>query len=202
MSKIREENANRIILASASPRRSDLLKQAGIPFLVVPGEVNEESLNLEGEPEKQAEKSALIKALDVAEKFGTGLVLGADTIVVFDNQIYGKPGDKKHAYNMLKSLQGRIHHVITGIAIVDASTGVYKTAHEKTSVYFTSLNDDEIWSYINSGEPFGKAGAYAIQGKGALFVEKIDGCYTNVVGLPLLRVKKLLEEFCLKYRNL
>ncbi|HHY23891.1 MAG TPA: septum formation inhibitor Maf [Clostridiaceae bacterium] len=184
-----------IILASASPRRSLLLEQWGIPFRVLPSDVDEESLKLPGTPWEKAEKLALAKAKSVALKVEKGLVLGADTIVVLDNVIFGKPKDRYEAYHMLKSLSGKYHEVITGVAIVKAENGLYKTAHEKTKVFFIPATDTDIRAYINTGEPEGKAGAYAIQGKGALFIEKIEGCYSNVVGLPLVLINKLLKEF-------
>ncbi len=186
-----------IILASASPRRSLLLEQWGIPFKVIPSDLDEESLKLPGNPWEKAEKLALEKAKSVAEKVEKGLVLGADTIVVLDNKIFGKPKDHHEAYDMLKSLSGKYHEVITGVAIVNAGNGHYKTAYEKTKVFFIPATDNDICAYINTGEPEGKAGAYAIQGKGALFIEKIEGCYTNVVGLPLVLISKLIKEFSL-----
>jgi len=187
-----------LILASASPRRKELLEQVGIKFSVIPSNVDESKLVLEGEPYEKAEVSALIKARDVAGKLKEGLVLGADTIVVLDGKIYGKPVDAQHSYEMLKSLSGKCHQVITGVALVDAATGFYLTGHEKTDVYFSCIQDDEIRQYIDSGEYMGKAGSYAIQGKGALFVEKINGCYSNVVGLPISLLKKMLKNICKK----
>lgn len=184
-----------IILASASPRRRELLTQIGIPFEVRPSEIDESKVALEGHAWQKAEKLACIKALDIAEKAGSGLILGADTIVVVDDCIFGKPKDENDAFKMLSKLKGREHFVITGIAVADSCNAEVKTSHEITKVVFSDLGEDEIKAYINSGEPFGKAGAYAIQGIGSLLVEKIEGCYFNVVGLPLARLKKLLEEF-------
>ncbi|NSW89502.1 MAG: septum formation inhibitor Maf [Firmicutes bacterium] len=185
----------KIILASASPRRRQLLEQWGIPFTVIPCDLNEENIKLSGDPGEKVEKLALVKAENVAKKIGKGLVIGADTIVVLDNAIFGKPKNDLDAYNMLKKLSGKCHEVLTGVAVVNSENGVYKTAHEKTKIYFTHISDMEIWTYINTGEPKDKAGAYAIQGKGALFIERIEGCYTNVVGLPLVLVKRMLKEF-------
>lgn len=203
-----KEHMKEIILASASPRRSLLLRHSGIPFIVVPSDIDEESLKLAGNPWDKAEKLALAKAQNVAEKVKAQnvaqnvegkvqnrLILGADTIVVLDGVIFGKPKDRHEAYSMLKSLSGRYHEVITGIAVINAQNGFYKTAHEKTKVFFINITDDDIWAYISTGEPEGKAGAYAIQGKGALFIKKIEGCYTNVVGLPMVLVSSLLKEF-------
>ncbi|HHV97920.1 MAG TPA: septum formation inhibitor Maf [Clostridiaceae bacterium] len=189
---------NELILASASPRRKELLEQIGMKFIIIPSKVDEDKIELEGEPHEKTKTLALTKAKDVAERVKKGLVLGADTIVVIDGKIYGKPTNAQHAYEMLKSLSGRRHQVITGVALVDAASGFYLADYEKTDVYFGYIDDDEIWEYINSGEAMGKAGAYAIQGKGALFVERINGCYSNVVGLPIFLLKKMLKKFCKK----
>lgn len=184
-----------IILASSSPRRRELLSQAGIPFTVMPGEVDEEKAELSGTPEQITEQLAYLKAMDVAGKLQKGLVLGADTIVVCDGEIFGKPADEKDAIRMLRSLSGREHLVITAIALADAESKVVKVEHEKTKVKFSSITSEDIKAYIKTGEPFGKAGAYAVQGRGALLVESIDGCYSNVVGLPLFKLGNMLREF-------
>jgi septum formation protein len=209
-----------IILASASPRRIDLLTQAGIPFIVQPAGIDEEKSMPEGPPEHKAETLALLKALEVARMVGKGLVfaqgsvnghastsnvppailkqaivIGADTIVVLDSEIFGKPLDKNEALYMLKRLNGRAHRVITGLAVIDTMTGHRIINCESSNVFFSKLSEREMEAYVKSGEPEGKAGAYAIQGKGALFVDKIDGCYTNVVGLPLSKLRTILGEF-------
>ena len=184
-----------IILASSSPRRRELLSQVGIPFEVVPGNIDEENAQLTGTPAQKAEQLAYMKALAVASGLKSGLVLGADTIVVCDDEIFGKPADENDARRMLKKLEGREHQVITGIALVDASDGKAKTEHEVTTVRFSKMTDMEIDAYISSGEPFDKAGAYAIQGRAAVFVESLDGCYSNVVGLPLSRLYRMLKDF-------
>lgn len=184
-----------IILASSSPRRRELLSQAGIPFTMMPGEVDEEKAELSGTPEQITEQLAYLKAMDVAGKLQKGLVLGADTIVVCDGEIFGKPADEEDAIRMLQSLSGREHLVITGIALADAESGKVAIGHETTKVKFSSITSEDIKAYIKTGEPFGKAGAYAIQGRGALLVESIDGCYSNVVGLPLFRLGNMLREF-------
>jgi septum formation protein len=183
-----------IILASSSPRRRELLTQAGIPFIVVPGNVDEENAELSGTPGQRAEQLAYMKAADVARD-RSGIVLGADTIVVCGDQIFGKPSDAASARMMLKALSGREHQVITGIALIDTVSGRASTGYETTRVRFSDLSDKEIEAYIESGEPYGKAGAYAIQGKAALFVESLNGCYSNVVGLPLRRLYRLLKDF-------
>lgn len=185
----------KIVLASASPRRRELLSQIGIPFEVVPGDIDEENTELSGTPGQKAEQLAHMKAANVAARLESGLVLGADTIVVCDDEIFGKPADEEDARRMLMKLGGREHQVITGIALVDASSGKARTAHEITTVRFSELTGREIDVYIASGEPFDKAGAYAIQGRAAIFVESLDGCYSNVVGLPLRRLYCLLRDF-------
>lgn len=187
-----------IILASASPRRRDLLDQAGIPYTVQPGNIDEEKVELGGSPEQKAERLACLKARNVAENCSGGLVLGADTIVVLDDLIFGKPCDENDAYQMLIRLSGRVHRVMTGIALVDSRNGVCRSGCEVTGVRFAQLTPGEIKYYISTGEPYGKAGAYAVQGIGALFVEGIEGCYANVVGLPLMKLRRLLEEFGVK----
>lgn len=184
-----------IILASASPRRSELLNQAGLPFTVIPGDVDEENAVLTGTPGQKAEQLARMKASDVVKKVDKGLVLGADTIVVYENEIFGKPADEEDARRMLKRLSGHEHQVITGIAVIDATNGRTETGHEITKVRFSKLTAMEIEAYIKTGEPFDKAGAYAVQGKGALLVDSMNGCYSNVVGLPLRRLSEMLKEF-------
>lgn len=183
-----------IILASSSPRRRELLTQAGIPFAVVPGDLDEENANISGTPAQKAEQLAYLKAKDVA-RGKSGIILGADTIVVCDDEIFGKPADAEDARRMLWKLSGREHQVITGIALIDTAAGRESTGHETTKVRFSSLSDKEIEAYIESGEPYGKAGAYAIQGRAALFVESLDGCYSNVVGLPISKLYRLLKDF-------
>ncbi len=184
-----------IILASSSPRRRELLSQAGIPYTVMPADVDEENAQLYGTPERKAEQLAFMKALDVAKKLDSGLVLGADTVVVCGDEVFGKPIDEDDARRMLAVLNSREHLVITGIALLDAEKGSARIGHEVTRVRFAKLTDAEIDGYINSGEPFDKAGAYAVQGKGALLVNGIDGCYTNVVGLPLRKLAAFLGEY-------
>lgn len=184
-----------IILASASPRRRELLSQAGISFVIQPGNVEEDLGKLNGSPAEKAKQLAFMKAKDIADRNSEGLVLGADTIVVVDGIIFGKPENEADACRMLTELSGREHSVITGLVLIDSSNGEYRTGHEETRVRFARLDKNEIEAYIRTGEPFGKAGAYALQGMGALLVEGINGCYSNVVGLPLMRLRRLLEEF-------
>lgn len=189
-----------IILASASPRRKELLRQARIPFIIHPSAVDED-VEMSGGPAEKAETLAYMKAKEVADKNPGGLVLGADTIVVLDGVIYGKPADDSEAYSMLSSLSGRDHSVITGVALIDSAKGIVKKSHELTSVRFAKLTPEEISYYISTGEPQGKAGAYAVQGIGAMLVEDIKGCYTNVVGLPLMKLRKMLAELGIYVMN-
>ncbi|HED24648.1 MAG TPA: septum formation inhibitor Maf [Firmicutes bacterium] len=172
------------ILASASPRRADLLKQAGIPFEVVVPSVSEE-VREEGSPEEKVRLVAEKKAFAVAGKLKNGFVVAADTAVLAEGRILGKPGDSREAFQMLRLLAGRRHEVLTGLVVCDTAAGRYKSGVKKTSVWLKKLTDRQIRAYVASGEPMDKAGAYGIQGRAALFIEKINGCYSNVVGLPL-----------------
>ena len=183
-----------IVLASASPRRSRLLNQIGLDFKVIPSGIDEEA-NPDLGAEEFVQELAFDKASHVAEKLDTdALVIGADTIVVKD-KILGKPRDEKEAYNMLKTLQESWHSVVTGVSVVDSGTMEHAEGYEKTRVKLRSLTDDEIYSYIRSGECLDKAGSYGIQGIGAVLVERIEGCYFNVVGLPIMRLCTMLEKF-------
>ncbi|MGI6553443.1 MAG: Maf family protein [Bacillota bacterium] len=182
-----------LILASASPRRRQLLSQLNLEFTVLASS-QEEKLDGERDPVLLAERLALAKAREVAAGLQEGLVIGADTIVVLEDRILGKPAFEAEAKEMLELLSGRKHQVISGLALVEAATGKHWLAHEVTGVWFRILEPEEIESYIATGEPFDKAGAYGIQGLGAVFVEKIEGCYFNVVGLPLARLYLLLKE--------
>jgi septum formation protein len=183
-----------IILASNSPRRKDLLCQIGLDFSIAPADVDERVLPNEA-PEGYAVRVALDKARLAASLAGAGIVIAADTIVVVDDEILGKPADASDAERMLKMLSGKVHRVITGLAVMDASTGRTLTQTSITRVWFRRLAKQEIKSYIATGEPLDKAGAYGIQERGALLVDKIDGCYFNVVGLPLSLLGKLLRDF-------
>lgn len=182
-----------IILASSSPRRKDLLKQIKLPFEIIPSEIEEDISKLIGNPSEKAEQLAYQKASDVAKKVHKGIVLGADTIVVIDDAILGKPKDSEDAFQMLKKLSGKEHEVITGICLIDLDNDTELIQHETTIVQFAELDDEKIRAYIKSGEAFDKAGSYAAQGVGAIFVKAIKGCYSNVVGLPLTRLSNMLE---------
>jgi len=183
-----------IVLASASPRRAGLLSQIGVDFRIVPPEADE-VIGIKARPEETVQRLSRDKALSVARGLkGEALVIGADTVVV-KNGILGKPENEEQAFKMLKSLQGGWHEVLTGITVADAKTARYLTGFEKTRVRMRDLTDEMIYSYICTKEPMDKAGAYGIQGVGAVLVEKIEGCYFNVVGLPLFKLSRMLGEF-------
>ena len=184
---------NSIILASGSPRRRELLRQIGLDCTVQPADVDERPLPGES-PEHYALRVALDKARTAAARTNNGIIIAADTIVVLQETILGKPADAADAARMLTLLSGRMHRVITGLTVRDASTGEQYSALAVTRVWFRALAPELISSYVASGEPFDKAGAYGIQERGALFVERIDGCYFNVVGLPLSLLAELLAH--------
>lgn len=184
-----------IVLASASERRQELLKRIFEDFKITVSDFDESSIRFTGNCGEYVSKLALGKAQDVANKeTGENIIIGCDTIVYFNDAILGKPKDKDEAIKMLKSLSGNIHKVYSGIAIVDTASGIIKTDYVCTEVCFSKLSDKQIYDYVASREPMDKAGAYGIQGKGGLFVEKIHGCYYNVVGLPINRLYNMLKE--------
>jgi septum formation protein len=179
-----------LILASASPRRAELLRNAGMSFSVEPACVAERSLPGE-DPLAYAQRLARDKACAIFEKHPDSVVLGADTIVVVDEHLLEKPADSHDAARMLRLLSGRVHRVITGVCLI--APGHEQSGAEVTEVRFSKLEDREIMHYIESGEPMDKAGAYAIQGVASRWVERIDGCYFNVVGLPVPRVYRMIR---------
>ncbi|MDD2446723.1 MAG: Maf family protein [Tissierellia bacterium] len=184
----------RIVLASGSPRRREIMEKYNIDLIVEKSNVDE-NINRGETPEQVSMTLSLIKALDVSNRFPKDIVIGADTIVVVDGKILGKPKGKEDAYDMLNILSGRIHEVITGVALIKADMNIKIIDYEKTRVKFRKLTDDMIYRYIGTNEPFDKAGAYAIQGVGQILVENIDGCFFNVVGLPLTKIDKLLSKY-------
>ena len=179
----------KILLASGSPRRRELLSGMGLQFDICKPCFDEDSVK-GFSPDVTVEKLSLGKATSAACE--NTLVIGSDTVVALDDVILGKPTDEKDAFNMLKMLSGRTHFVYTGVALVGGGKSI--VFHEKTAVHFKELTDDEIIAYVKSGEPMDKSGAYGIQGKGCLFVEKIEGDYLNVVGLPVVKLAKILKE--------
>jgi len=194
-----------LILASASPRRRELLTKADIPFTVMPADIKE--VIVAGEPADVAEEISSYKAEYVAEKLikekkqDSFVILSADTIVTVDGKILGKPRDEEEAFNVLKELQGREHEVYTGVTIAVKHPGKnvhYKQFHERTRVKIYPVSDEQIRDYISTGEPLDKAGSYAIQGSFAKYIKSIKGDYSNVVGLPVGRVFKELKQFLRK----
>ncbi|HXH06564.1 MAG TPA: Maf family protein [Vicinamibacterales bacterium] len=187
----------RLVLASASPRRAELLAAAGFSFDVEPTEIDESPQPGES-PDAYVVRLAIAKARAAAERLRGGepagelVVLGADTTVLVDGVVLGKPADDREAAAMLRRLSGRVHDVLTGIAL--AHDGVVRTACERTRVRMARLAEEEIAWYVATGEPRDKAGAYAVQGRASRFIEAIEGSYTNVVGLPVATVYRLLRE--------
>ena len=181
-----------IILASASPRRQELLRQVGVTFVVEPSKVDEQ-VSEPMTPDELVEHLALLKARDVARSHQAAIVLGSDTIVVVDGQVLGKPANRAEAIAMLERLSGREHQVMTGVALVQGQREL--VAHETTLVRFGPLNREAIERYVDSGEPMDKAGAYGIQGRAAGFIQAITGDYFTVVGLPLYRTVQMLSQF-------
>lgn len=192
-----------IILASSSPRRFELLKQLKLDFEVIPSNFLEKT-DRDLTPAQLAVEFASLKSLEVANRLShekntdSCIVIGADTLVVFGEKILEKPENEKEARQMLSLLSGNKHKVITGVCLVNTSDKKIQTDWKETDVWFKKLEKEEIERYITKGEWKDKAGAYGIQGFGALFVERIDGCYYNVVGLPLVTLNKMLGVFGIK----
>ncbi|SHJ52852.1 Maf family protein [Tepidibacter formicigenes] len=184
----------KIILASSSPRRRELLLNLNLKFKVIKSEVKE-SVDINSNPKTVAMSLAFQKALDVANKVEESeIVIGADTIVVFDNEILGKPNDEEDAFNMIKKLSGKYHEVITGISVIRLSDNKKVVDCEITKVKMKDIDDYKIRRYIDTKEPMDKAGSYGIQGYGSLLVEKIEGDYFSVVGLPVAKLEEILSR--------
>jgi septum formation protein len=181
-----------LILASASPRRNRILRSLCLPFEVVDSGVSED-LSSAGSPGETATLLALKKAEAVANIMPASVVLAADTVIGFQGRPMGKPADKQNAFEMLSQLRGLSHEVITGLAVIDSDSGRQITAAVSTRVAMREFGDEKIEEYIRSGEPFDKAGAYAIQGMGSRLISSFEGCYNNVVGLPLCETVVLLN---------
>ncbi len=180
-----------MILASQSPRRRYLLEQAGLEFSVVPSTIDEDGIPV-SDPQDYVRTLADAKCLDIAEKYADSWVIGADTIVLIDDMILGKPKSRSEAREMICRLSGQTHKVLTGYAICCIAQNKFISDAVTTEVVFKQLTDKEIEWYIHTKEPFDKAGAYAIQGLGTFLVKKINGSYTNVVGLPVCEVIEYL----------
>lgn len=187
----------KIILASASPRRKELLKQIGLKFTTEPSQFEEE-IKPGMKPEKLVKQLSLKKCQIVASRHTNAIVISADTLVVLEGKILGKPRTSENARRMLRSLSGKTHSVITGFTIIDAQSSQSVTRVIKTKVYLKRMEKKEIKAYVKTGEPLDKAGAYGIQELGGIFVEKIEGDYFNVVGLPLFALAEELEKFGIK----
>lgn len=191
-----QEHLNRRwVLASASPRRRELLGRLVPEFEVLPSDA-EGKIDASLPAGQGAAKLAADKAFDIAARVEKGaLVLGADTIVVLGDQVLGKPRDARDAADMLSHLQGRAHEVYTGMCLIDTATGWKKTGAACTKVWFAPMTQDEIASYVATGEPMDKAGAYGIQGLGSPYIAQIEGNYDNVVGLPLALLRDWLKDW-------
>ena len=181
----------KIVLASNSPRRKELLKEHNIDFEVIPSNV-EEKVNPNSSVYENVMNLASIKCVDVFDKNKDRIVLAADTIVVYENEILGKPRDEDDAFRMLKLLSGHSHEVITGVCVMYNEIKI--TDYVVSTVIFKQISDEEIYQYIKTKEPMDKAGSYAIQGIGAKFIKGYDGEYDNIVGLPMKKVLEIFES--------
>ncbi|HFE52425.1 MAG TPA: septum formation inhibitor Maf [Bacteroidetes bacterium] len=184
----------KLVLASESPRRAQLFRLIGLDFVVRKSGVDEDN-DVPQDPGQHVLTLSRRKAEHVAAAERKALVVGADTIVVIDGEILGKPSSPQQAYDMLRRLSGRTHRVFTGFTVVETQTGASVADVEVTEVHFRELEDDEIWRYIETGSPMDKAGAYGIQDQSAVFVDRISGCFYNVVGFPLARFYVRMREF-------
>ncbi|MBH09284.1 MAG: septum formation protein Maf [Candidatus Marinimicrobia bacterium] len=182
-----------LILASSSPRRKKLLEQIGIEFQVCPSKISENS-SLKLSPESFAEYWAKKKAIHVAQSYPLSLVVAADTIVVIDKEILGKPKNKRDSIRMLRCLSNRTHKVLTGVHFSFKKHGIDRTINETTKVFINKISDSDIHYYINNYSPFDKAGSYGIQDWFSIHVKKIEGCYFNVMGLPIAAFHKLYRQ--------
>ena len=188
-------NNKKIILASASPRRKDILSNLGLKFEIIPSDI-EENIENQSFSKELIEKLALDKVTDVRKRIDyPALIIGSDTVVVVGDRILGKPKNKEDAFNMLKLLSGKTHEVISAIAIMDSENNKILTDSVVSKVTFKELSDSEINNYIATGEPMDKAGAYAIQGFASIFISTICGCYTNIVGISAYKLAQMLKEF-------
>lgn len=189
-----------IILASSSPRRRELLSRITQNFTVKISDFDESTIGFYGDFGEYVKELSYNKAMDVAKNISKeALIIGADTIVALDDQVLGKPIDEKAAIDMIKSLSGRTHEVYSGITVIKTPELTTLSDFAVTSIKFSDLSDEEILNYVKTKEPLDKAGAYGIQGLGGVFVEEIHGCYYNVVGLPLNKLKKLMDALILKW---
>ena len=181
-----------IILASASPRRHELLRKMGVPFSILALDTDE---TVSGLPEERVRVLAERKARAVADTLDEGLVIGADTLVALGRESLGKPEDDADARRMLRALSGKTHQVYTGVCLLDAATGRCEVRVERSDIAVRDLTDEEIDAYVRTGEPRGKAGAYAIQGLGGALIAGYEGSYDNIVGLPTEMLREMLDGF-------
>ena len=188
-----QEQLPKIILASVSPRRRNLLKQIGVKFDVIPSSIKEDS-SLKLSAQKFVEFYAKEKARNVSKKYPHSLVIGADTVVVFDESILGKPESSEEAHTMLSTLSGNTHSVFTGVSLQLQNKSISHTFHAQTQVTFKNISTEEIEFYIENYNPYDKAGSYGIQDWFSICVEKINGCYFNVMGLPLNKLYTELKN--------
>ncbi|MBN2984852.1 Maf family protein [Cohnella algarum] len=204
MNELQSASEVTLILASASPRRQELIRLLGLPVVIRPSDTDE-STPPEWTPPQVVERLSLRKAEAVAETLppaageGRRIVVGSDTVVALNGEIMGKPKDLSDAVAMLRRLSGRTHEVFTGVTCLEPDCGRSATSHRVTRVRMKELSSDQIRRYAETGEPMDKAGAYGIQGIGSLLVEGIEGCYFNVVGLPVSLVADMLEPFGLRF---
>lgn len=183
----------KLILASSSPRRKEILEKEGFEFeIILPDNVGENKVSLD--PVNHVLELSRKKAESVAKRLKEGLILGADTIVVLDGEILGKPKDEKEAQVILKKLGGKAHKVYTGLTLINKSNDKVLSDYDSTKVFFNQLEDEDISNYITTGEPLDKAGAYGIQGMGSFLVHHIEGNLDNVIGLPMKKLKEMLKR--------
>jgi len=194
MRQVSMPEERKIILASASPRRKEILGKTGLKFSVDAGDYKED-MDLALKPRQLARFLSSEKARAVAVKYASALVIAADTFIVFQGSLLGKPHTREEARRMLSLLNGRQHSVLTGFTVIDTLTGKKLSRSVETKVFFKKMTGQEIESYVKTGEPLDKAGAYAIQGLGAVLVKKIEGDYFNVMGLPLSSLIGVLRKF-------
>lgn len=184
------------ILASKSPRRKELLTNIGITFDVIESDFDESTVSKDLAPDLYVQELAMFKTMSVLKNVPKStLVIGADTVVVFDGEVMGKPKSRDDAVSMLKKLSGNVHYVYTGVCVARSDDGKSVASCEKTAVYFRNVSDSEIEYYVDTYNPLDKAGAYGIQEYAGVFVEKIDGDYFNIVGLPVCKLHTVISEF-------
>ena len=184
----------KLILASASPRREKILKKLNLKFTVVPSKIDESVYN-HLPPEEMVQELSLLKAKEVSNLVEDTLIIAADTIIVNNGKIMGKPQNNNEAIEMLKELRNGKHTVLTGVAVSSIPEGKQLTVIDETDVYMSDISDEEINKYVATGEPMGKSGSYAVQGLGSIFVERIEGSYYTVMGLPIHKLAKMLNDF-------